>query len=184
MGGIGVTESEAIVAARAGDWDAVASLYRSHAEMVRRAAQAIVGSPHDAEDVAQAVFARLPAALRRYEPRDVAFASWLTRVARNAALDHVRARRQIPCESVRVTEPTDDTFNAERRRALCEGLSELPTDQREVMYMHHVIGLSAEEIALRMGRSEGAVHGLHHRGRRMLRGLLTDREAAPVVRVA
>ena len=52
---------------------------------------------------------------------------------------------------------------------LREALAELPRDQCEVLVLRHFAGLSPTEIAKRTGRSEGSIHGLHHRGRRALR---------------
>jgi RNA polymerase sigma-70 factor (ECF subfamily) len=48
-----------------------------------------------------------------------------------------------------------------------------------VLVLRHVAGLSPTEIATRTGRSEGSIHGLHHRGRKALKAELTSRGAAP-----
>jgi RNA polymerase sigma-70 factor (ECF subfamily) len=64
---------------------------------------------------------------------------------------------------------------------LREALAEIPHDQREVLVLRHFAGLSPTEIAERTGRSEGSVHGLHHRGRRALTAELTHRGAAPSI---
>ncbi len=64
--------------------------------------------------------------------------------------------------------PTDES-NRERRWGLEEALRTLPEDQRGVVMLRHVVGLSPGEIAERMGRTEASVHGLHHRARQALR---------------
>ena len=174
-------EHRAIVRAKQGDWDAVTFLYLRYAKEVENYVASIVRNSHDAEDVTQGVFARLLSAIARYEQREVAFSAWLMRVARNAALDHLRAKRQLPAEEIRVDDAGEDQMNAERRQALREALDRLPEDQRKVLVMRHVVGLSPGEIAKRLGRSEGSVHGLHHRGRGALQGFLDELEAAPVV---
>jgi RNA polymerase sigma-70 factor (ECF subfamily) len=66
--------------------------------------------------------------------------------------------------------------------ALRCALAGLPADQREVVVLRHLLGLSPGEIARRLGKSEGAVHGLHHRGRRSLKAALADLGAAPATR--
>jgi DNA-directed RNA polymerase specialized sigma24 family protein len=48
-----------------------------------------------------------------------------------------------------------------------------------VLVLRHFAGLSPTEIAAHTGRTEGSVHGLHHRGRRTLTAELTSRGAAP-----
>jgi RNA polymerase sigma-70 factor (ECF subfamily) len=54
--------------------------------------------------------------------------------------------------------------------------------QREVVLLRQVCGLAPGEIAARLGKSEGAIHGLHHRGRRAVQAGLRERGAVPVTR--
>ncbi|MBV8998195.1 MAG: sigma-70 family RNA polymerase sigma factor [Solirubrobacterales bacterium] len=97
------------------------------------------------------------------------FAAWIIRVARNVAVDYQRDRRSIPCEEVFApSQPTNEAA-PERRWGLEQALEALPDDQRDVVVLRHVVGLSPTEIANRMGRTEASVHGLHHRGRENLR---------------
>jgi RNA polymerase sigma-70 factor (ECF subfamily) len=114
----------------------------------------------------------------------VPFSAWILRVARNAALDHLRARRQIPFEEVRTTDEGHDEVQFERFHSLREALDRLPGEQREVLVLRHVIGLSPVEIADRMQKTESAIHGLHHRGRGALKAALRELDAAPVVQSA
>ena len=121
-------------------------------------------------------------ALPKYEQREVPFAAWILRVARNVAVDHMRQRRAIPCEEVRELEPTThDEHRSERRSTLREALATLPDDQRQVIVLRHLVGLSPGEIAGRLGKTEPSIHGLHHRGRGALRAVLTERDCAPTV---
>jgi RNA polymerase sigma-70 factor (ECF subfamily) len=60
----------------------------------------------------------------------------------------------------------------------------LPANQREVLVLRHVAGLSAREIAERLGKTEASIHGLHHRGRRALSAALQELEATPVAAIA
>ena len=64
---------------------------------------------------------------------------------------------------------------------LRHALEQLPEDQREVLILRHIAGLSPLEIADTLQKSESSVHGLHHRGRRSLQEKLTEMGAAPVV---
>src|SRR5918999_1088543 len=72
----------------------------------------------------------------------------------------------------------------ERFHSLREALDRLPDEQREVLVLRHVVGLSPVEIADRMKKTESAIHGLHHRGRGALKAALRELEAAPVVQSA
>jgi RNA polymerase sigma-70 factor (ECF subfamily) len=123
-------------------------------------------------------------ALPKYEAREVPFAAWILRVARNVAVDHMRQRRAIPCEEVRALDiHRDDQGDAQNvSLTLREALNDLPEDQREVIVLRHLVGLSPGEIAGRMDRTEPSIHGLHHRGRGALRSSLIERDCAPAVR--
>jgi RNA polymerase sigma-70 factor (ECF subfamily) len=174
----------AVVAAKSGDAEAIRFLYLRYKDNVYGYVLSIVREPHEAEDCTQQVFMKLMSAIHRYEPRSVPFAAWILRVARNIAIDHLRQRRAVPCEEVyEPTRPSDET-SRECRWGLEVALDSLPEDQRNVVVLRHLVGLSPGEIATQMGRTESAVHGLHHRGRQALRRQLTDMDCAPTARAA
>jgi RNA polymerase sigma-70 factor, ECF subfamily len=176
--------TRAIARAKEGDASALDFLYVRYADDVCGYVQSIVRDPHEAEDITQSLFCKLLNKIQRYEQRQVPFSAWILRVARNAALDHLRARRQIPFEEVRTTDEGHDEVQFERCHSLREALDRLPEEQREVLVLRHVVGLSPVEIADRMEKTESAIHGLHHRGRGALKVALRELEAAPVVQSA
>jgi RNA polymerase sigma-70 factor, ECF subfamily len=186
--GAGEGDSETVVRAVArlkeGDRSALHFLYVRFADDVCGYVNSIVHDSHEAEDITQNVFAKLPTAIRRYEQREVPLGAWILRVARNAALDHMRARRQIPFEEVRTSDDGHEQVGFERSQSLREALSQLPADQREVLVLRHIAGMSPGEIAERLGKTEGSIHGLHHRGRGALQVALRELDAAPVIAVA
>jgi RNA polymerase sigma-70 factor (ECF subfamily) len=143
--------------------------------------KSIVREVHEAEDITQNVFAKLMEAIGKYEQRDVPFKAWILRVARNAALDHIRARRQIPVDEVHAADAGHEQLGFERSQALRAALERLPHEQREVLVLRHIAGLSPGEIAGRLGKTEGSIHGLHHRGRAALQEALRALESAPMV---
>jgi RNA polymerase sigma-70 factor (ECF subfamily) len=178
------TERLVLVAAERaaqGDQDALRLLYLRYSDNVYGYVCSIVRDEHDAEDVTQQIFAKLPTALGRFQARAVPFSAWILRVAHNAAIDFVRTRRAVPCEEVRGTEQEAESVGRERLEALRAALAVLPEDQRQVLVMRFIAGMSPGEIAEQMGRSEDAIHGLQHRGRRTLRRELERLEAAPAV---
>jgi len=175
---------EAVAAAKGGDMSALHFLYVRFADDVCAYVRSIVRDPHAAEDITQNVFAKLMTAIHKYERRDVPFAAWIIRVARNMALDHIRADRQTPFAEVRTSDEGGEQVGFERALCLREALHRLPPEQREVLVLRHVAGLSPGEIADRLGKSEASIHGLHHRGRGALRGALQELEAAPVTATA
>jgi RNA polymerase sigma-70 factor (ECF subfamily) len=176
------TVARAIARAREGDEEALRYLYIRYADNVYGYVASIVGDEHEAEDITQHVFAKLMTALRRYEPRTAPFSSWLLRLARNAALDHLRRRLATPVDDVHGATDRGDDAGAELLGTLGQALAALPEDQRTVVVLRHLVGLSPGEIADRLGRSENSVHGLHHRGRRAMQAQLRGLECGPVTR--
>lgn len=170
----------AIDSAKRGESDGLHFLYVRYAASVQRYLAGFV-DPVEAEDITQNVFAKLITAIDKYERREVPFAAWLMRVARNAALDQMRARRALPAEEIRLDDGGREQTGLDLARTLRDALQSLPDDQREVLVLRHVAGLSPVEIARALSRSESSIHGLHHRGRRTLRAKLVELGAAPVV---
>jgi len=176
--------TRAVVAAKAGDMDAVRFLYVRYKDNVYGYVLSILREPHEAEDATQQVFMKLMSSIQKYEPRAVPFTAWILRVARNVAIDHLRQRRSIPSEEVFEPACQVDESGRECRRDLQAALRALPEDQEEVVVLRHLVGLTPGEIAERMGRTESSIHGLHHRGRLALQRELIGIERGPTTRAA
>lgn len=161
--------------------DAVRLLYAHFARDVFRWVRVLIRDSHEGEDITQNVFLKLITVIGRYEEREeVPFAAWLRKVARNCALDHIRAAQQLPAEELEVR-CEGGQLEQERRRDICRAIDSLPKEQRDVIVLRHIRGLSPLEIAALLGKSESSVHGLHHRGRQRLQMALRELGAAPVV---
>ena len=172
----------AVERGKRGDQEALRFLYDRYADNVYGYVCSIVHDEHEAEDITQNVFMKLMRVLPKYERRGVPFSAWLLRIARNMAVDSLRNRRAIVCETVRDPDMAADDTAADRAIALGDALQELSLDQRRVMLLQDVVGLAPGEIAERLGKTTGSVHALHHRGRRVMRRELTQRQAAPSTR--
>jgi RNA polymerase sigma-70 factor (ECF subfamily) len=170
-----------VARAQVGDREAIAELYVRYAGNVYGYVASIVCDENEAEDVTPPVFAKLLVILERYEQREAPFLAWVLAVSRNVALDHLRRRRSIPCSEVAELDGASREPDSLHALAVRHALADLPPEQREIVFLRHVIGLSPGEIAGRMGRSEASVHGLHHRGRRALRTALRHIDAVPAV---
>jgi RNA polymerase sigma-70 factor (ECF subfamily) len=168
----------AIARAKEGDRDAVRYLYIQYSDNVYGYVRSIVRDDHEAEDLTQHVFAKLMIVIGQYDDRGVPFFGWLLRLARNAALDHLRGRRATPTENIVSSDSRVDDAH-ERSSSIRIALATLPNDQRKVVVMRHVAGMSMAEIADRLGRSESSINALHHRGRRALQHQLRELGSAP-----
>lgn len=171
----------AVNRAKEGDQEALRYLYVTYSHNIYGYVRSIVRDEHEAEDVTQHVFAKLMTTLAKYDDRGVPFFAWLLRLARNVAIDHLRANRLTPTEHV-LDPDTSCGADLDRAEIVRSALATLPEEQREVVILRHVIGLSPGEIADRMDRTEGSIHGLHHRGRRALKRELSRLECMPCTR--
>jgi RNA polymerase sigma-70 factor (ECF subfamily) len=170
----------AVARAKDGDREAVRYLYLRYSDNVYGYVRTIVRDHHDAEDVTQQVFAKLITAIARYEPRGVPFVAWLLRMAHNAAVDAIRSQRMTP--TAEIFDPNVAAYEdpSDHARSLRDALAALPEDQRQVVVLRHVLGLSPVEIAAQLGRSSSSVYGLHHRGRRALCDNLEHLDSVPL----
>ena len=147
------TVAQAVARAKQGDREALRYLYIRYADNVYGYVASIVRDDYEAEDVTQHVFAKLMTALPKYQEREVPFSAWILRVARNVAVDHMRQRRPVPYEEVREFEVREEEDETSRHRSISlrEALASLPEDQRQVIVMRHLVGLSPGEIASQLG---------------------------------
>jgi RNA polymerase sigma-70 factor, ECF subfamily len=159
-----------VAAAKAGDREAFARLYRGfgpmvHAIVLSRARHA------DAADLVQDVFV---VALRRLaELRDpAAFGGWLATIARHRAVDHLRRPDPLGAGDVETLDEEAAmgarTIPAEAIAAL-RAIRSLPEAYRETLTMRLVEGMTGPEIARRTGLSAGSVRVNLHRGMKLLR---------------
>ena len=169
----------AIASAQAGDLEGIRFLYSRFADNVYGYVQSIVRDSYEAEDVTQHVFVKMMSVIGKYDRRGGPFAAWMLRVARNVAIDHVRQRQAIPVEEVFSSE--EESTESATASPLWDALAALTEEQREVVVLRHFGGLSPQEIAGRLGKTEASVHGLHHRGRAVLQRELLHLGSAPAV---
>ena len=175
--------ARAVVQAKAGDSEAIRYLYLRYASHVYGYVRSIVHDDHEAEDITQHVFAKLITVINRYEQRAVPFSRWMLRLAHNAAIDHLRSRRMTPCEDIRADETVEEG-REDDLRSLMGALAILSEEQRNVVLLRHVVGLSPPEIAEHLGRSESSIHGLHYRARGAMQAYLVRAGAGPTIALA
>lgn len=99
---------------------------------------------------------------------------WTFRIARNRVIDEGRRRSRRPTltELSETNEPVSDDLEPMLQGELPEMLNDLTTDQRDAVWLRHVVGLSVEETAEVMNRAPDAVAALTHRAIRRLRASL------------
>jgi RNA polymerase sigma-70 factor (ECF subfamily) len=164
---------ELVEAARLGDRQAFSQLHREFGGMVHGLLLARV-DPATADDLTQDVFLLAWQRIDRlHQPR--AWPAWLATIARNRALDHVRAavRRPGTLPPELPTEGPDPAVRTEAERLLAL-ICELPEAHVEPLILRLVEGLSGPEIAERTGLSPGYVRVNLHRGMKLLRQRIAE----------
>ena len=171
----------ALVEAALRDPAAFDALYRKYLAQVYSYAYYELGSHHDAEDAAERTFMLALGALSRFEERArpadgegaSTFRVWLFRIARNVVANIRRGRRRylvVPIEvAAIVADPLDIEGDVSRRQeagAAWAAVGRLPAERRRALVLRFVEEMSTAEIAGILGRSEGAVRVLIHRGLR------------------
>jgi RNA polymerase sigma-70 factor (ECF subfamily) len=165
----------AVERAKAGERDAIRFLYTRFADDVNAYVLGLARDAREAEAVTQLTFARLAGTIGAYEARDLPFQTWILRVA------HELVARDVRPSPVAEAGATHAGSEQAQASALKAALADLPAEQREVLVLRHVVGLSPVEIASRMERSEASIHGLHHSARGALKAKLRERNCAPAV---
>jgi RNA polymerase sigma-70 factor (ECF subfamily) len=185
----GIDDTDLVVAAQAGDRDALDQLLRRHFDRIHAVCRRIAGGTRDADDAAQEALIRIVRALDRFDGR-ASFSTWSYRIATNAALDELRKRSRRPQlhvvsddpdRGVAAGEPTDEL--AQRhvegvvdRLAIDAALADLPEDFRVPVVMRDVGDLDYAEIADALSIPIGTVKSRIARGRRMLLERLGNRD--------
>ena len=163
--------------AQRNDCDAFGDLYRLYHGAVFRLARFHLGP--GAEDVAAETFLRAWEALPRYRNTGAPFVAWLYGIARHVVADELASRRRVEPRA----EPPDDSTNPgpderlgqEDRLALAMAVARLPQEQRRVVELKFLIGLSNAEVAKAFGKTIGAINAMQWRAIRTLRRMLADR---------
>ena len=169
---------EEVVRFRDGDPDAVRMVYREYGSLVFAVAYKALGSRDLAEEATQQTFIKAWRAAASFDPaRELG--PWLATIARRTAIDiHRREpkRRAEPLDNLDpgvaadrslVTLPVgvEQLFDVWTVRAAIE---ELPADEREVVRLQHVEGLTQADIAERLGVPVGTVKSRSFRAHRRL----------------
>jgi RNA polymerase sigma-70 factor (ECF subfamily) len=154
--------------AQAGDVDAYEVLVRRHRDRIYRIALRMLGDRHDAEDIAQDVVIQVWTALAGFTGAS-SFTTWLYRIVVNRCLNQIRRRRWtrpvLDSDPPPVAGAEDMVIARQRARAVMEAVAALPPDQRAVVVLHQLEGLSYREVAAVVNISEDAVRGRLHRAR-------------------
>jgi len=159
---------------------AYADLVSRHRRMVYKVAQAILGSPDEAEDVVQEVFVRAYRGIGSLNHHQV-FAGWVRRIAVNCAVTRIRQRERerrgekgAGDDPAAAPDPADELVTAELRNWIRRAIRDLPLKQRLAVTLFYLDDMSVAETAQGLGCSASAVKAHLTRARRKLANRMAE----------
>jgi RNA polymerase sigma-70 factor (ECF subfamily) len=173
-------EDETLVdRATAGDREAFGELYDRCVRRVFRHVSYMVNDVDLAEDLTEQTFLRALEAIHRYEWRGVPFLAWLLRIARNLYLNDRRVQRNNSSIHNKWNggAAASPEFYCEAKldgEEVWRAVRALDGDQRQVIVLRFMDGLSYADVADVLGKSVGAVRVAQYRALRALRRRLED----------
>lgn len=173
-----------------GDTEAFAALHRRYYARVFRHALFRARSAASAEDIAAETFVKAVHYLPQYRFQGESILPWLCRIATNLAIDQTRrSHGQSPLSLESATEdvralmeslqdagpnPHELAERHETQVLIRAAIATLPPDQADAILLRFGGDLSIQEIAAALGRTEGAIKSLIHRGLVNLRKTLHE----------
>ncbi len=170
-------DEEVIFLATQGDKDAFSILYQKYVNKIYTYIYYRTGNANDAEDLTARVFYRALGHIESYRQKGVPFSAWLYRIAHNIVANWHRdnsRRKEVPLEEYLELPQRDDypestLVQSQETDDLLKNIRRLPADRQQLIILKFVERLSNAEVALIMGRSEGAIKSLYHRTLHSLR---------------
>lgn len=181
---------EALVrAARGGDASAWEALYRRAHPRLLAYARRRLPSEEAARDAVAETMARAVRGLSSFRGEGAGFDAWLSGIVRHVVLDARRSAGRRPVSSmVGVAEPASGAdgpeellLGAYEASAVRSAFSSLSEEDRELLELRVVLGLSAEEVAGALGKRAGAVRMAQSRALGRLRAALAAAETTGAV---
>jgi len=161
----GDSDEEALLRAAHGDRAAFGQLYDLYVDRVYAYLRVRTPTEDDASDLTQQVFVQALVGLPRYQGQRLAFAPWLFRIARNAAIDAHRRRRSTTAWDLlpealhpMAGDDVEESVLRQETIARVQGLVRtLSPETREMLALRFGAGLSVADVAAVIGKKEGAV---------------------------
>jgi RNA polymerase sigma-70 factor, ECF subfamily len=181
-------EQALIASAQKGDVRAFNQLVLLYQSMAYNLAYRILSDPDAAADATQDAFISAFKAMRKF--RGGSFKAWILRIVTNACYDQLRVKQRRPTDSLddlpveqdhvahlrdSAEQPDEFVQRQQLNQVIQAGIRSLPADQRVILVLSDVQGLSYQEIAEVADLSLGTVKSRLSRARAKLRDYLQDR---------
>jgi RNA polymerase sigma-70 factor (ECF subfamily) len=165
---------------RAGRSEACGEVIRGHYQAVYRFLVHMTRDAHEAEDLTQETFAAAWQRIGGFEGR-ATFATWLHRIAytkfidaQRAARRNARLRERLPRMQTLSDDPSDSVAADDESRRLYQALRGLEDQERTLLVLHYLQGLSYREMSSVLDEPTGTLKWRISVALNRLRSLLTD----------
>lgn len=175
---------------RKGDITALKEVYHAYADRVYRLCLRMMGEHAGAQDAAQEVFLRVFEQASKFSGQS-AFSTWVYRVATNYCLNALKSRHRTTAVSISETpeavlpsgpvpSPLEVVAKADERKSATLLLNALGPDDRAVVVLREIEGLTYKHIAYVLGIPVGTVRSRLHGARQRLRTVAAEIHDEPV----
>ena len=174
-------EEALVLRAKRLEEEAWSEIFQRHFSSIYAYIRRRVESVSVAEDLAAQVFLEGLERIGGFTYRGVPLVAWLFRIAHNMVVSHYRrqaadAGQQSREAQADIASPVEETVDLEfLREELVEAMSTLTDDQRQVVMLRFLEGLSTREVAAVLDKPAGAVKALQHRALASMKRFLTGR---------
>jgi RNA polymerase sigma-70 factor (ECF subfamily) len=163
---------------RGGPVSSFDDFYRATSRRVLHQVYALTGDLSEAQDCTAEAYARAWPRWARVGRHDDPEA-WVRTVARRIAVSRWRRTRTAMGYLLHHGKPETVAAPSEDHALLVRALRDLSQPQRDAVVLHHLVGLSVEEVAHRTGSPVGTVKARLHRGRSALAAVIGDLDPPP-----
>jgi RNA polymerase sigma factor (sigma-70 family) len=164
---------QVIGAAQQGDARAISALLAGSHAHVQRFARTLCASREDAEDAAQEALIILYRKIGTLRAT-AALGAWMFQIVRNECIRRSRLALRRSTSSNMLAPSAEDAVLAHLEiERIVSSIAELPAEQRAVLVLRDIQGLSGATTAQALGLSRAAMKSRLHRGRQTLRAALT-----------
>ncbi len=161
---------ELVVRLKRRDAQSAVALYDRYGKLIYSIILRAVGNQATAEDLVQETFLRVWTRVHTFDEQRGNFEGWLVTVARNRAFDYLRALQNtgLPAtaniddldQAGYFTTTENQTERMAKQQAVDDALDTLSSEQREVIELTHLEGLTQTEIAKKLHKPIGTIKGL------------------------
>lgn len=183
-----VFSDEALISAiTIGDTAALSTLYDRYSGPVYGIARRILSSDQAAEEIVQDTFLRIWHRSEQFQAARGGVAQWLLGIAHHLCIDELRRRKSRAVMVLSGDDPylfdamhqngpgvEEEVWLREQRQVIRGALAEIPDEQRRVIELAYLRGLTQSEIAAHTGEALGTIKTRVRLGLRKLRDILTE----------